>query len=349
MSKIAGEGHSFLTMDQIALEAVTRLVLETPAFGLCGQRTSKTLAKRNGGLKAGTSYEIKRATRAQSGRGRKTTSADAQPMVQRTVTLTVDQRHNMRFEWTDEDATFNITEFGDNFLQPSVEYAALQADMWLSRKFAEAGNGLGTPGTNFVAGDIQNVAARADRLGHGKTNRFCLTQPEDVADMGIDIVNRLDGVAKMKEGILRMSYMGKVAGYDIVTSTQVPTLNVADFAPGASVPTVMSAGGFEGELGSSLPTDGWGVNNTLILNANQLFTIDGVRSVSPNKDEEISSQDDGLQVFTVLEDVTTDAAGRATIKISPDLNAGGLETVDGNGDAVSMKAYQNVSAAAAEP
>ena len=343
---IRGDGHAVLTYDAISKWSLAKFILGVPMFGMVSWKYAGEVTSPLDGLKKGGEISIPRARRSGSTEGRELTSADFQDMVERTIQLKIDQRRNFLFEFTDEDLTFNIVQFGKKFLKSSIEHASFQADKFMTRKLNDVGHGIGTPGTTITTQLMSSTAARAAFLGHPEENRMALLSPIAIGQLG-DTIYTDTQVDEFAARIIRKKYRGMNSTYNIVESTNIPTMNVADFTS-STTPAVNSANGFEGELGSMLPTDGWGVNDTLVMNAGQKFTIAGVYTVSPNDTEAIGTDDASLQVFTAMEDVTTNDSGQADIKLNFDLNAGGLQALDGNGVALSMAAYQNVSAPAAD-
>jgi len=79
---------------------------------------------------------------------------------------------------------------------------------------------------------------------------------------------------------------------------------------------------------------------TGFLKAGDVFTVAGVYGVNPQNYETTGL----LQEFVVTEDVDTDGSGNASIPVFPALNDGTATINNADGDAISTKAYQNVTA-----
>jgi hypothetical protein len=149
----------------------------------------------------------------------------------------------------------------------------------------------------------------------------------------------LSNEAMVKAAIER-AYLGPISNMDTFETAQMPshTVGVATGTPRAH------AGG--GSLtGSSISTDGWTADTTGILKKGDIITFAGVYSINPQTYESTGM----AAQFVVTADANSGAStGPAVLSLSPAINDGTLTTVDGEGNTVSLSAYQNVTAAPAD-
>jgi hypothetical protein len=141
----------------------------------------------------------------------------------------------------------------------------------------------------------------------------------------------------MVKDAIQKGYMGPVAGYDMFQSQNVFMHTVGAYA-GTPLANAVTA-----QTGASIVTDGWTASITGLLKAGDVITFAGVYEINPQTYESTGR----LQQFVVTADVNSDGTGSATIPISPSINDGTLTTLDGEGNSISTKGYQNVTAAVA--
>ena len=162
-----------------------------------------------------------------------------------------------------------------------------------------------------------------------------LLNPLAAASYRIGLTN-LANESLVKSAIER-SYLGAIAGSNSFETAQMITHTVGDLG---GTPLINGAS----QTGDTLVLDGASNSITNWANKGDTFTIAGVFEVNPQTYRSTGR----LQRFTVKADVDSSGAGAVTLSISPSLNDGSVTTVDGDGNVVSMTAYQNVDSAPAD-
>lgn len=326
-----GDGNSLLTDDLIMKELLRRLENALVATRLVNRDTESRFGK---GHKIGDTINVKKPHRVKSAEGAKLV---IQPTVDQLVPFRIDRRRHVGLQWSRQDRTLHINEFSDRFLAaPASELAHHLDYSILECLVLNSFNVTGTPGTGLTYNAL--IDARADGTLLGVPNdgmlRFCLN-PRDAA-ANRKALTQVDNEAMVKTAIEEHS-LGRMAGVSGFETAQMPTHTV-----GVATGTPKIVG--DGQTGSTLSTDGWTNDTAGILRRGDVFTIDGVYSVNP-----ATRQSTGmLQHFVVTADADSGAStGPATLQISPAINDGTLTALDGEGNTISLAAYQNVTAAPA--
>jgi hypothetical protein len=258
-------------------------------------------------------------------------------MIDEVVPFTVDRQAHVGLRFNLDDRTLHINDFSERYLKSAIVQLAEKIDrsIWQEAIWGSF-NATGTPGLGTTYETI--IRARASNMklawpDDGMT-RFVLN-PDDAAEhrLKLTTVNN-DGLVK---SAIERSYINRMAGYDGYEAANIPvhTVGVKTGTP------LVNAGG---QTGSSIVTKGWTNSTTGILKKGDIISFAGVFAVNPQTYESTGE----LAQFVVTADVNSGAStGPATIPISPALNDGTLTTADGNGDTVSLAAYQNVTNAPA--
>lgn len=343
---VAGNaGNRILHAQAIANEALVRLKHELRIPRLCAHNLDQIWATGKIGQKA----TILKPYRIKVNRGRDI-GTDDEDMVDQYATVSLDTRLNFSLNYNDEEMTFTLRDFGSRYVQPGVEEMAYAYDEDGGEELAKAAAAWSdhtAPGTAMTLSRAAASRAHGQMLAIPQNrSNFCLMDPYDVADVGEAIRGLSDGSMGMIAESIRETYSGKLNGWHVFQTVNLPYLEVATYA---GTPRVNGAN----QVGSSIVTDGWsGSVGDKVLNKGQMIKIAGVRETKPRGNLKPTGND---MTFTVLEDVVltagTGATNRAaTIKIGPDLNDGTLTIANGNsdGDTVSLKAYQNVTAKPAD-
>ena len=288
--------------------------------------------------KIGDRITVKRPYMAKVNSGRVLSEANIAEMIDQTVDIVVDKRHNFALRYNDTEKTLDLVQFGERYLRTGIEELAYQYDiagadeLGLSISYSEGtpGTGLSTSAAQLIGAHARHVAIPLNSMNYG------LMDPMDFANISDDVKNIF--VPEDVSTAIRERYRGKLANWHLFESVHVPYLEVASHT--GSTPLTNMVGGYEG---SDLPTDGW-ANSTQVLNKGQLFTVAGVYEVQPRGNRRTTGR---LFTFCAAADVTSSATGTATIPLVSPLNAGTLTTIDSQSNSVSLAAFQNVSAAAA--
>lgn len=234
------------------------------------------------------------------------------------VKLDTQEGVDVAFDSAELTHTFNIDLFSEKVLKPQVGYLANKIDMAGLKLAAETvANSVGTPGTVPTAlKPYLQAGALMSKFGCPTQDRGLVITP----DAQVEAVDALKGLFQSSTEI-KSQYeegkMGRTAGFDWAMSQLVYSRQVG---PLGGAPAVNGAA----QTGSNLVTNAWTAAAALRLRKGDVFTIAGVNSVNP-----ITKQSNGtLQQFVVTADVSSDAAGNATIPISPAIiTTGSTQTV----------------------
>jgi hypothetical protein len=334
MPQTNGIGGKLLTSDLILKEMMFQFKNNLVAC----KRVYRDLEKKvvNG---VGNSVSVKKPFRVGSTEGR---TIGIQPMVDNTVTITINRQRNVGLKWTIQDLTLSIEEFSQRYLQPAVGQIATQMELSVFDAAQEAYFMTGTVGTALSHSTFALTRAEMNGVAipdEGTGLRSALINDIDAASISTGLMSLFAGGGSMAKDAIQKGYMGPLSGMEFYSSAIVPTHTV-----GAHGGTPL-ADGATAQTGSSILTKGWTNSVTGILKKYDIITFAGVYEINP-----ITRLSTGrLQTFCVMADVNSGAStGPATITISPAINDGTLTTTDIEGTTVSLAAYQNVSAAVAD-
>ncbi len=327
MPSLNGHNNVLLTDDVIAKEAL-RLLKNNLVFApLVYRNMESTFGK------VGDTISLKKPFRTKSASGR---TLVKQPLVDQTVPFKIDNQEHFGLEVTVRDRTLSLQAFSDRYLKSGIVQVANKVDRSIALEFKKAFFSSGTPGS----------AVTVDTFLLGAAYQSMVAVPDDgmrraVVDMiagaqiSSDIKQKFNEM--MVKDAIQKGYMGPVAGYDMFQSQNVFTHTVGAYG-GTPLANAVTA-----QTGSSIITDGWTASVTGLLKAGDVITFAGVYEINPQTYESTGR----LQQFVVTADVNSDGSGNATIPVSPSINDGTLTTVDGEGNNISTKGYQNVTAAIA--
>lgn len=321
--------NNFLTPDIVSAEALKRLkhALVFPRVF----RPAVTVADLGAAFnfKIGKSYKVKRPYYANVTKG--TAMPAASDLVDREITITVGDQYNGRLDVSMEDITFELVAYSERYLKPVIEALAYKYDSESARNvFNAVGYSHGTMGTQFSFAAGQKVRAQAADMAMPVDNRFMALSPYDVAALGIEMQRgrpEIGGEAAQQytggfnmpgeiRDAIRSAFAGNIGGFMMFESTQTPPVVCHNYTAAGHI-LVNAASGYNG---NRLPTDGWAAN-LKCLNKGQLISIAGVKHTKPRQEGETTGWP---ATFVVLEDVTADGTGAATIPIFPEINDGTL-------------------------
>ena len=300
----------------------------------------------------GNSITIKKPYFAFITPGRELTAAQINPMVDETVTLSIDKRWKGALKWNDVELTLDISQFSQRYLDAIVEQMGYRFDQDGGRALVDGAFMFShAPGSALTQDLVPDIRAYSIEVGiPSDMNNFGLINPIDSAQIQKDISGAAGNPGKYNEAMVRQNieayFVGPMSQYRVFETNHIPDMTVLKPA-GLGNPSVDGAN----QRGDTLLTQNWGVNATKVLNKGQIITIAGVEQMYPRQYTEDGSEKlstGRVMSFTVMEDVTTGAGGGANIKISPAINDGALTVNDGDGNAVTLKAFQNVSDTAAD-
>jgi len=320
-----GANNVLLTDDVIVKESLRLLKNDLVFASLVFRDLEPRFAK------TGDTINMKLPYRAKTAKGR---TLVKQPMVDQTIPIVVNNHEHFALSVNVRDRTLSLSQFSERYLKSGICQLANQIDRSIAFLAKDIFYGSGTPGTAIARANFHYAKAYQKKVG----------VPSDGTCRAV--MNELDGAIidnsitaiyneKMVKQAVQKDYMGPLAGYDMFRSA-----NAYDHLVGQYAGTPLVNG--VGQTGNTLNTDGW-ASGSSSLNKGDTFTIAGVYEVNPQN----YASTGRLQRFVVRTDIS-DVAGSKSISISPAINDGSLTTVDGEGNTISLSAYQNVSNAPAD-
>ena len=343
-----GEGNVLLTPDIIAREYLMRLMesLVIPRLASFDYRGYFEGA-------IGAKITIKKPYYGILSKGRSLQANQINPMVDDTIELAVDKRFKGALTWNDEEMTLDIDQFSERYLDALVEDLGIRFDQDGGRALSNSFHMIsGEPGTGFTQDKAADIRAYALEAGIPMgMNTFGLLNAIDSSQVQKDLAGTAGQSGKFNESMvsqnIRSHFVGALSNHMMFETNHIEPQEVVKAGAAHRGGTVNGAN----QRGDTINMDGFGVNGTRVFRKGQIFTIAGVYQTFPRSwDEEFNDKRSTgrLMPFTVTEDVVTTGAGAAAVKISPALNDGELTTTDSKGANVSLKAFQNVTAAAAD-
>ena len=331
MLQTNGIGGKLLTSDLILKEAMWQFKNNLVAC----KRVYRDLESKvvNG---VGNSVSVKKPFRVKSTEGR---TLGVQPLVDNTVTITINRQRNVGLKFTVQDMTLSIEDFSTRYIQPAVGEIATQMELSVFEAARSAYFMTGTVGADLSYGTFALTRAQMNGVAipdEGTGLRSALINDIDSANISTSLATVFAGGGSLAKDAIQKGYMGPLSGMEFYSSPIVPTHTVGAYA---GTPL---ADGATAQTGASILTKGWTGSITGLLKKYDVITFAGVYEINP-----VTRLSTGrLQTFVVTADVNS-TSGAATIPISPSINDGTLTTTDIEGTTVSLAAYQNVSAAVA--
>jgi len=343
---IAGINNRYVTDSVIAKESLRRLKHSLILPRLANHNLTPYFEN-----KVGKTISIKKPYYAKVSEGREVGPNDVSPMVDLWVDVTVDKRYKFLLEDVDEDKTFNIVDFGDRYLQAGVEDLAYYYDHrgaealnsgTFNCEISEVGKPMSVKAASLVRAHSQEIAIPQNSRNYG------LIEPMDYVPLGVE-VRGTDQPQMVRENI-RRQFGGYLQSWMTFSST-----NLTHYITGKHTGTPKVRGA--NQTGDTLITDGWSIQNDQgVLKKGEIITIDGVYEIKHRGNKQKTHR---LKQFVVQEDVNVDNVGAktASIKIAPEINPGvwmvgsdrrTVTKADGEGNNVSLEAFQNVSAPPAD-
>lgn len=223
-------------------------------------------------------------------------------------TLTLNKQKNVGFSFSSKDMTLSIDAFRERYLDSAALALANQVDVdGLTLAYQSTGNAVGVPGSvpttllpYWQAGEVldQNSAPFDGQ------RTICYTPK-----MNTNVLEAAKGLFQSSTQIKNQyekGRMGIMGGFEWVMDQNCRTHAVG---PLGGVPVVAGAG----QTGPNLATSGWTAAAALRLRKGDVFTIANVFAVNAVSGD---IQQNLLQ-FVATADVSSDAAGLATIPLYP--------------------------------
>ena len=250
------------------------------------------------------------------------------------TSIVVNQRKHVGWGFTTQDLTLTIEEFSERYIKPATIALANKIDRDLCSLYDDVYNWVGTPGQ--TVNSYADFALAPQRLDEGAVP----------TDMRRSVLAPADhwGVAGSQTGLFftqigtpayRRGSIGEIGGVETFMDQNVRTHTTGTFTTGSTPlvnganQNVTYANANKTTYSQTLITDGW-ANSTAVLTAGDVITLAGVNAVNPVPGQTGTGKDSlgRLQQFVVLNAVTSDGSGNATITISPPIiTSGPFQTV----------------------
>jgi P22 coat protein - gene protein 5 len=246
----------------------------------------------------GSTVAIRRPVKFQTVNG---AVASLQDVEEKSTNIVVDQRKHVAWEFNTNDLTLSIEEYSERYIKPAAITLAQTVDRSIALLYRSVWNAVGTPGT--TPNSFASVALAAQRMD----------------EMAVEMSDRSMAYDR--------AMVGTVANFDMYQSQNIVTHTVGPLggspliAGAAQNVTYLNAVG--ATWSQTLLTDGWTAAAAARLNAGDVITIAGVFAVNPVPGEGSKQALPYLQQFTVLNNVSSDGAGAATLTISPPIITSG--------------------------
>lgn len=251
-----------------------------------------------------------------------------QPITQKYVSLTINQRKGVDVSLTTAELTLDLNSFTESVIDPAMAVLANSVDSYLyDIGVNQFYNYAGTAGTapNSMQ-PVLNIGAKLSALGVPKDNRFGILSENDGAVLKGGVGNLFNENFNSK--IILDSKLGRLNGFDTYTAQNVSMPTAASAAFGST-----SAINGAGQSGNTLSIDG--LTSGITFYAGVVFQIAGVYAVNPITRRTTTQ----LANFVVTADTTASGTAIAALPISC---GSGNEGIILNGP------YQNVTVAPAD-
>lgn len=244
------------------------------------------------------------------------------------VSVQLNRRKKVAFEFTTQDLTLEIDDFNERYVRPAMVELAQQVESDIADVYKEIFNFVGTPGTepsNFLA--VGAARAKLNKLGVPMGDPKAAFYNPDAA---LALANSLQNVfpQQIATRAIEEAMITKYAQFEIFENQSLKTHVTGTFTTG-STPLINGATQdttyalSKGTGTQTLVTDGWAFT-TLVLTEGDVFTIAGVNSVNRRSREDTGE----LAQFVVRADGTSNGSGDLTLTIAPAMiTSGPYQTV----------------------
>lgn len=219
---------------------------------------------------------------------------DVQDVTEGYLTMSVNKRKGVDFEFTSQDLTLNIKQLSDRIIKPAMIQLANQIDTDLMALYKDVNNWVGTPGQTVNSfTDFAKAPERLDELAVPQDGRCAVLSPADHWGLlgnqtGLYIQNAANGA-------YRQGSLGMIGGVDTYMSQNVPTHTVGDDVTTVTVnqsvtTSTISYTDVDDDMQQTITIAGGD------FNTGDIFTVEDVYEVNP-----VSKASTGtLKQFTVV-------------------------------------------------
>lgn len=285
---------------------------------------------RAAGVKAGESIDVRLPVQ---GTVRDGATANLQDVNEPKATITMEPEFGIDWQFSDFDLTLKVDKFEERYLQPYGSRLAAELDLRIAqRMYKKIFNFSGTPGTSPATADAGLTAGEQldnQSCPRGAIRHFSLTPRANrtlVGGLAGFFNNQSTLGAQYQSGMLQKSL-----GFEPHMSQNLPSHTVGGLGGTPLVnganQGIINAGSTDNPRAdyTDLVTDGWTAAAANRLRAGDVITITDMYAVQPLTKQAMSH----LSQHVVMNDVSSDGSGNATIRVFPAIIAGG--------------AYQNVT------
>ena len=308
-------GNTLLTLSNAGAWIAKKTLMHLTNNLVMGRSVHRTYKNEFVGKRNGNTLSIRKPARFTTTENADITN-DMQNIEDENITLKVDQRAVVAWEFSSEQLTLDVEDFSERFLLPAAQTLANTIDRKMLEEYKNVYQATGTAGTTpttFAA--FGHAAQKLDESACPDEDRkLVMNSPAHWS-----MVDALKGVMNppMVEDYVKRGYLGKLADMPIMMDQNVHT-----HTRGALGGTPLTNGA--GQTGASLITDGWTASTKVLLKGD-IFTLPGVYRVNPQSRQSTGA----LQQFVVTADATSDGSGDLTLAISPSIvTTGARQNVD---------------------
>lgn len=226
----------------------------------------------------------------------------------RTVSLTLNQRKHVAFQFSTEELSLNIEDFSNRYITPAAHSLANKVDITGLAKAKSIFNSVGTPGTAPTS--METYLSAAEKLNNfscPEKGRTMLINPRASTKI-VNALLALQNPAGRISDQFDEGVMSRAAGFDWRMSQ-----NISRHTVGALGGTPLVDGA--SQSGASILTKGWTAAAANRLKEGDVVTFAGVYQVNPVTLEATEN----LMQFTLTADFASDGSGNGSIAVSPAL------------------------------
>ncbi len=307
--------NTTLTPDIIAREALMHLDNNLVFAKQVFRGYENEFSKKVNGYEVGETISIRRPTDFTV---RTNATMSTQDVTEGKVSLTVDQRRGVDFEFTSQDLTLKIGELGERVIKPAMIQLANSVDTYLAGLYSSVPNWVGTSGQKVNSyADFALAPERLDEMAVPQDTRAAVLSPSDHwALLGSQTSLYIQDAAK---GAYRKGSLGEIGGVDTFMSQNILTHTAGTRTNAAVDQSITSAtttySSVKDTMTQTIHMDGLGTTKT--VKKGDVFTIAGVYAVNPVTKAALPF----LKQFVVTTDVSSDAVttGDADVVVYPAL------------------------------
>lgn len=241
-------------------------------------------------------------------------SLNPQPVIDNIVPITLTDQANIGIEFSTASLTMEVDNYKEKCIAPAVDALVNAVDFdGLSRMYSTVAQCVGVPGTP-PSGATANITylragAKLDDGAVPEGDRVAILSP----GMHVELANANLTLFNPTVEISKLYRKGQFAAEALGISEWFKDQNVATHVVGAlgGAPQVATAG----QTGSSINVTGFTAAIGRRLNKGDVVQFTGVYQINPVSYQALPT----LKDFVVTSDVDSDAAGAASIPISPPL------------------------------